>query len=154
MSYILFFGLVFASLFVSGLFVFGVWEILTTARQLKKRKEKLRKTFSFSRNEKNPILNPGKYEFEQQAVMNPAAIHDGEKTHLFYRAIGNDGVSRIGYASSEDGKSFDDRLPYPVFALEGPDPHLATMRRAHAEKNYPHSSLLAEAGAALKIRAR
>jgi predicted GH43/DUF377 family glycosyl hydrolase len=144
MDYILFFGLVFVALFVSGLFVWGVWELLTAARHAQKKYEETRKAFAVTRNVQNPILEPGKYDFEGQAVMNPAAIHDGDTTHLFYRAIGNDGVSRIGYATSEDGETIDDRLPYPVFALEGPDPHLAAMRRAYAEKNYP--ALVASGG--------
>jgi predicted GH43/DUF377 family glycosyl hydrolase len=122
MSYVLFFGLVIVSLAVSGLFVWGCWQMVTIAKRNQKKYQTTRKAFSFTRNEANPILEPGKYDFEQQAVMNPAAIHDGEKTHLFYRAIGNDGVSRIGYASSEDGKTIDDRLPYPVFAHENLPP--------------------------------
>jgi predicted GH43/DUF377 family glycosyl hydrolase len=122
MDYILFFGLIIVSLGVSGLFVWGIWELLTVVSRTQKKYEKTRKEFAFTRNEENPILHPGKYEFEGQAVMNPAAIHDGDKTHLFYRAIGNDGVSRIGYASSEDGRNFDDRLPYPVYAHQNPQP--------------------------------
>ena len=144
MEYILFFGLVIFSLFVSGLFVWGVWELLTVTARSKKEYKQAKQEFTLTRNEKNPIMHPGAYDFEGQAVMNPAAIHDGDQTHLFYRAIGNDGVSRIGYATSKDGETIDDRLPYPVFALEGPDPHLAAMRRAHAEKNYP--ALVASGG--------
>jgi predicted GH43/DUF377 family glycosyl hydrolase len=63
----------------------------------------------------NPILPPGEEPWEVEAALNPAAIYDGERTHLLYRAIGTDGVSRLGYASSQDGVHFDDRLPYPVF---------------------------------------
>jgi predicted GH43/DUF377 family glycosyl hydrolase len=144
MTYILFFALILVSFAVSGLFVWGAWQLLTVARRNKKNYEVTRKAFGLSRHEHNPILHPGKYDFEKEAVMNPAAIHDGDRTHLFYRAIGSDGVSRIGYASSGDGKNFDDRLPYPVFALEGPDPHLAAMRRAYALKNYP--ALVASGG--------
>jgi predicted GH43/DUF377 family glycosyl hydrolase len=129
---------------ITALFLWGVWELLRASFGALKKYEKNHHTFSLSRHENNPILSPGKYDFEHEAVMNPAAIHDGDRTHLFYRAIGNDGVSRIGYASSEDGTHFDDRLPYPVFALEGPDPHLAALRRAYAEKNHP--ALVASGG--------
>ncbi len=132
------------ALFISSIFIWGAWRLLFASFIRRKEYAKKKEKFSFKRNEANPILHPGKYEFEQEAVMNPAAIHDGDQTHLFYRAIGNDGVSRVGYASSKDGKTFDDRLPYPVFALEGPDPHLAAMRRAYAEKNYP--ALVASGG--------
>lgn len=74
------------------------------------------------RAEGNPILKPGYAHWEAIAVLNPAAIRDGERTHLFYRAIGTDGVSRLGYASSKDGVTLDERLPYPIFAHENPLP--------------------------------
>ena len=64
----------------------------------------------------NPILPRGNEPWEAEAVINPAAIHDGKRTHVLYRAIGTDGVSRLGYASSSDGLVFDDRPPYPVFS--------------------------------------
>ena len=116
MTYVLFFGLVFVALVVSGLFVWGVWQTLTEIRRRRKKYDDARKEFGFARNEKNPILLPGKYDFEKEAVLNPAAFDDGEKTHLFYRAIGNDGISRIGYATTTDGATIDERLPYPIYA--------------------------------------
>ncbi len=64
---------------------------------------------------RNPILSPTFYEWESHAVFNPAAFTDGERVHLLYRAMGPDGISRLGYASSSDGIHFDERLPYPVF---------------------------------------
>lgn len=143
-SVLLVYGIILVALFISSIFIWGAFRLVFSAFVHRKEYEKKLKTFSFKRSEANPILEPGKYDFEQQAVMNPAAVHDGDQTHLFYRAIGNDGVSRVGYASSEDGKDFQDRLPYPVFALEGPDPHMAAMRRAYAEKNYP--ALVASGG--------
>ena len=67
----------------------------------------------------NPVLGPvASSWWESQAVFNPAAIVDGGRVHLFYRALGADGISRIGYASSADGINFDRRLPYPVYAAE------------------------------------
>ena len=70
---------------------------------------------AFGRAHNNPVLPQGTEPWEAEAVINPAAIDDGERTHLLYRAIGSDGVSRLGYASSGDGVVFDERLPYPVF---------------------------------------
>ena len=52
--------------------------------------------------------------------MNPAAAIIGGRTHLVYRAIGVDGVSRLGYASSPNGITFDKRLPYPVYVAQEP----------------------------------
>ena len=128
---------------ITALFLWGLWHTLIAAFSNSK-KNTSSHDFALSRHSANPILQPSSYDFEHEAVMNPAAVHDGDRTHLFYRAIGNDGVSRIGYASSEDGTTFDDRLPYPVFALEGSDPHLNAMRRAYAEKNHP--ALVASGG--------
>jgi len=64
----------------------------------------------------NPILRPiPEHWWESQAVFNPAAFVDQGRVHLLYRALGNDGISRIGYASSPDGVHFDDRLPHPAY---------------------------------------
>lgn len=64
---------------------------------------------------RNPILSPTFYEWESHAVLNPAAFVDQERVHLLYRAMGPDGISRLGYASSADGINFDERLDYPVY---------------------------------------
>ena len=129
--------LVVAALFVTGLFLWGVWHALLVVFGKHPTLDFKRNSFTFTRHANNPILQPGKYDFEKESTMNPAAIRVEDQTHLFYRAIGSDGVSRIGYANSKDGVTIDERLPYPVFALEGPDPHLAAMRRAHAEMHHP-----------------
>ena len=68
----------------------------------------------------NPILKPGTTPWTAEAVLNPAAAVLGNRTHLIYRAIGMDGVSRLGYASSGDGIVFDKRLPYPVYVAQKP----------------------------------
>jgi predicted GH43/DUF377 family glycosyl hydrolase len=82
--------------------------------------------------EGNPIIEPKHNSFwESEAVFNPAAVvHDG-RVHLFYRALGVDGVSRIGHISSSDGINFDDRLPYPVYAAQ---------EAQEVQKHYPHTS--------------
>ncbi len=69
-----------------------------------------------------PILSPDqKYDWETQGTFNPAAImDDAGRVHILYRAIGSDGVSRIGYDSSLDGIHFTDHLPYPVFTMQSP----------------------------------
>jgi beta-1,2-mannobiose phosphorylase / 1,2-beta-oligomannan phosphorylase len=64
----------------------------------------------------NPILKPNpSNEWESRLVFNAAAVEVGKRVHLLYRALGNDGISRIGYASSADGYVFDERSPIPVF---------------------------------------
>lgn len=66
--------------------------------------------------EGNPILKPiERNSWESQHVFNPAVLQLGGRIHIFYRAIGEDAVSRLGYASSKDGYHLDERLSYPVF---------------------------------------
>jgi len=73
------------------------------------------------RHSANPILKPQSHnDWENDATFNPAALHLDGKIHLIYRAIGNDGISVFGYASSKDGVTIDERLDYPVFALASP----------------------------------
>lgn len=66
--------------------------------------------------EGNPILKPiERNSWESHHVFNPAVLQLGGRIHIFYRAIGEDAVSRLGYASSKDGYHLDERLSYPVF---------------------------------------
>lgn len=65
---------------------------------------------------RNPVLAPiREHPWESEAVFNPAAFYHDGRVHLFYRALGRDGISRIGYASSPDGIHFDERQPYPAY---------------------------------------
>jgi predicted GH43/DUF377 family glycosyl hydrolase len=64
----------------------------------------------------NPILEPIEdHPWESKYVFNPAMIMIDNKIHIFYRAMGEDNISRIGYASTRDGYTVDERLEYPVF---------------------------------------
>jgi len=73
------------------------------------------------RHENNPALSPiPEHDWEARGAFNPAAALIDGRVHILYRAIGNDGVSRIGYASSSDGLNFDERLTYPVFSTINP----------------------------------
>lgn len=63
----------------------------------------------------NPIIEPIEdHPWESRFVFNTAMIRLGGRIHYFYRAMGEDKISRIGYASSKDGYHIDVRLPYPV----------------------------------------
>jgi predicted GH43/DUF377 family glycosyl hydrolase len=77
---------------------------------------------SLEKFDKNPIISPQAHnEWEACGVFNPAAYKDdNHNVHLLYRAIGTDGVSRLGYAQSPDGVNFDERTSYPVFFIENP----------------------------------
>jgi len=67
----------------------------------------------------NPILGPiREHAWESEAVFNPAAIEMNGRIYLLYRALGADGISRVGYASTTDGVHIEERLPYPIFSPE------------------------------------
>ncbi len=66
--------------------------------------------------EKNPIIAPiAEHAWESQATFNPAAIYEGGKVRIFYRAMSGDNTSVIGYASSADGVDIEKRLTEPVY---------------------------------------
>ena len=88
-------------------------------KKLAKKKKVIKKAGSeLERYVGNPIMSPRSYSWESQAVFNPGAVVSKGVVHLFYRALGDDGVSRIGYASSPDGINFKERLSYPVYFLK------------------------------------
>jgi beta-1,2-mannobiose phosphorylase / 1,2-beta-oligomannan phosphorylase len=77
-----------------------------------------------SRAKTNPILIADKSNWwESKAVFNCSVLNDGKTIHMLYRAIGEyeDYVSRIGYATSSDGLSFERKKEvalYPVADYE------------------------------------
>lgn len=79
-----------------------------------------RRDLSLARIIYNPVLRPSKHPWQAAAVFNPAALILNGRTHLVYRSVGTDGVSRLGYASSPDGLTFDERLPYPIYVSSNP----------------------------------
>jgi predicted GH43/DUF377 family glycosyl hydrolase len=67
----------------------------------------------------NPILEPvGAHDWESQGVFNAAVSRVDKRVHILYRAMGDDDISRLGYAASTDGYNVDERLPLPVFEPE------------------------------------
>ena len=71
----------------------------------------------------NPIIVPKPENiWESRQTFNSGAILLKNKIHLLYRAIGKDEVSRLGYATSENGFIIDDRLSYPVYEHDLIDP--------------------------------
>ncbi len=96
-----------------------------------KRRVKKPAEVRLTRSAKNPIIEPRPYAWESQAVFNPAALSSGGRVHLFYRALGEDGISRLGYASSKDGVNFDERFLYPVYFVENAE---------EMKKHWPYTS--------------
>lgn len=65
----------------------------------------------------NPILAPlADHDWENKYVLNCGAIRVGENIYIFYRAVGDDGISRIGLAISENGLQVKERFSAPVFS--------------------------------------
>ena len=95
------------------------WIIDVWHRSFLKKKASTKKedNHKLSRHDQNPIMSPRTHqEWEAGGTFNPAAVTDNEGTvHLLYRAVGDDGVSRIGHASSRDGKTIDSRSSFPVY---------------------------------------
>lgn len=89
------------------------------AWQKKKARTAAKKTarpIHLARSKRNPILEPRPENgWEAQQTFNPGAVSLDGNVHLLYRAIGADGISRLGYAVSRDGFTVDERLPYPVY---------------------------------------
>ncbi len=73
--------------------------------------------YKLKRHVSNPILSPQKTRvWEHGGTFNPAAVRDDTgAVHLLYRAVGADGISRVGHASSKDGQNFHTRSMYPVY---------------------------------------
>ena len=64
----------------------------------------------------NPIISPDQsVPWRSWQTFNPAALYLNNKVHLLYRAIGNDGVSRFGYANSIDGFHIDEHPTEPAY---------------------------------------
>ncbi len=72
---------------------------------------------SLLKSQKNPIIAPrAKNKWEAFNTFNPAAIHEGGKVHIIYRAQGYDYVSSIGLATSKDGIHIDERYDEPIYS--------------------------------------
>src|SRR3989344_4084249 len=73
----------------------------------------------FVKPEENPIISPKKENgWESWQTFNPGVILLHEKIHFLYRAMGEDGVSRLGYAASPDGLHIEERLAKPAYIHE------------------------------------
>ncbi|MES3032128.1 MAG: hypothetical protein V4699_02720 [Patescibacteria group bacterium] len=71
----------------------------------------------FKRSAKNPIILPNKdHPWEAKAAFNPAVIRIRNTTHILYRALSEDNTSYVGYASTKDGVTIDERLAEPIYS--------------------------------------
>ena len=64
----------------------------------------------------NPIISPQPDNgWESWQTFNPGVIFLDNKIHFLYRAIGSDGLSRLGYAASNSGFGIDYKFPAPAY---------------------------------------
>lgn len=112
----------------------------TTRRTIKKQDN----TSWLTKAEHNPIISPkSDNNWESWQTFNPGVILLDNKVHFIYRAIGHDGVSRLGYAVSNDGFVIDERLSAPAYEhkiikqVQGYDKARATQTPFEQESLYP-----------------
>jgi predicted GH43/DUF377 family glycosyl hydrolase len=85
------------------------------SKRLKKRSKKI-SPLILVKSAENPIITPKtENKWEAWQTFNPGVILLNNKVHFLYRAIGEDGISRLGYAVSNDGFKIEERLSYPVY---------------------------------------
>jgi len=94
--------------------------IRTAKKQIKgpvtKRITKKKSSLELVKSSENPVISPkAENGWEAWQTFNPGVILLDNKVHFLYRAVGEDGLSRLGYAVSSDGFKIDKRLPYPVY---------------------------------------
>jgi predicted GH43/DUF377 family glycosyl hydrolase len=80
--------------------------------------------FRLEKFEGNPILAPDETNaWESKFTFNPGAFHDGETVHLLYRAVGDSDVSVLGYASTKNGITIEERLSEPAYVFKKDKPN-------------------------------
>ncbi len=64
------------------------------------------------------LLKKTKLEFENEGVLNPAVIREGDSVHLFYRAVQKGNHSTIGYCRLDGPLTVAERWDKPVIVPE------------------------------------
>ena len=64
------------------------------------------------------LLSKTELEFENEGVLNPGAIREGEHVHLFYRAVQNGNRSSIGYCRLDGPLTVGERWNKPILIPE------------------------------------
>ena len=97
-----------------------------SAKKEKTSFKKEKTSLIFKKEPENPIIKPLKeHHWEAWQTFNPGVILLNDVVHFLYRAIGEDGISRLGYAASKDGFCIDERLPYPVYEHKTKNNHFS-----------------------------
>src|SRR6478672_2666075 len=64
------------------------------------------------------LLRKTNLDFENEGVLNPAVISDGDRIHVFYRAVSKGNYSTIGYCKLREPLVIEERLDKPLFSRE------------------------------------
>lgn len=98
-----------------AVFIPGIWFRTDYPEKAQERYPRLERV------ERNPILAPCPHnKWESKATFNPTAVFKRGKVHIIYRAIGEDDVSRLGYAVSKCGTSIEERHHEPIYGPTQP----------------------------------
>jgi beta-1,2-mannobiose phosphorylase / 1,2-beta-oligomannan phosphorylase len=65
------------------------------------------------------LLEKTAFGFENEGVLNPAAIREGDDVHLFYRAVSKGNYSSIGYCRLNGATTVVERADTPVIFPQG-----------------------------------
>ncbi len=66
------------------------------------------------------LLRRTEFDFENEGVLNPAAIQEGNTVHMFYRALHEGNHSTLGYCRFEGPLNIVERYEKPVVVPEAP----------------------------------
>ncbi len=87
---------------------------------------------ALARRPENPIITPNaENDWESEGTFNPTAVAAGGKIHILYRAVGKDGFSSIGYASTRDGVTIDERSDVPAYVARESFEGIGVSKVAH-----------------------
>lgn len=64
------------------------------------------------------ILQQTTFDFENEGVLNPATIREGDFVHMFYRAVSKGNHSTIGYCKLMGPLEIDERMKTPILSPE------------------------------------
>ncbi|HPN67953.1 MAG TPA: pesticidal protein Cry7Aa [Saprospiraceae bacterium] len=62
------------------------------------------------------ILGKSDFDFENEGVLNPGVIREGETTHMFYRAVAKNNYSSIGYCTLNGAHEVTSRNQTPLLS--------------------------------------
>jgi predicted GH43/DUF377 family glycosyl hydrolase len=64
------------------------------------------------------LLRKSEFDFENESVLNPALVKEGDNIHLFYRAVHIKNYSSIGYCLLDSPLTVKERMPAPILSPE------------------------------------